>query len=247
MDRGHVERDQRNLKDESDQIEQAIAAQTTVASEAKIELETRRIILDDDIEELRRLLVAKETERAEILVQLREEDSKIQVVRDKFERQLNRLKEREDLITRSKVECDADAEVLQKKKDEHDIEQKAVEEKKATMLAASQQLTIELSLSDRVKVLLLAKDHATATGGSEGDEGYQERLLQLKESIADVEETTHNLQRQLRLLQEQMDAMAAELKQIVENLPQLEANKKAAASARKFKVRFGHAIITFDR
>lgn len=242
MTRGHILRDEQNFNEERDQIEEVIAAQTTAATDAKAELDSRRVILEDEIEELRQLLAAKKAERDEVLHKLQEEDSKIQVVRTKFDRQLNRLKEREDMISRSKSDCEADAAALQAKQNEYQQERDAIEAKKQRMLSASEQWLAELALTEQVKTLLAVKTAELSSSSAQLDHSHEEKVLELKASIADAEETVHDLQRQHQRTQQQIESLSDELKQITEHLPQLEANKKAAAAARKFKVR--NAVIS---
>lgn len=244
MERAHVERDAAHVAEEFDRMEKLIEAQTAGDAERRDELARDKAAKEAEIDELKMRLAAATAERDSINVELEETDAKISTARAKFERQLQRLEQRDAMVKASAADCDAELGALDKEKAA--IETAAVEAKSmaAQRSRVADAASVELDVARRLAAAASVwqqepsqeqADDKDGENPADDDASLEAELQALRVTVAEAEETAHEATGNRRELESKRTALLAERASIDERIPQLEASKKAAASARQYK------------
>ncbi|KAK7237221.1 hypothetical protein SO694_00097068 [Aureococcus anophagefferens] len=104
MEKAHVERDAAHVADEFERMEALIEAQTSGDAARRHALSLEKERKDAELEELQRRSRCSR-ERDAVSAELGDCDDKIQLARSKFERQLTRLAQRDDMVKASAADC----------------------------------------------------------------------------------------------------------------------------------------------
>jgi len=234
LEEAQLVKHRRTLAEEEQQTEAQIEQQTKGIAESKAGLVERLAAVDAEIEELEQRLKEKQGAKASVLSQLESVEGKIQQVRAKFDRQLKRIKERDESI----------------KQDENAY---AAEERKfrEDMAALSEaQNSAETNRESADKLLAqAASELSVASETAEVLETEAQLRHQVQEQVRAGAEAADKLQREYREAQalvgtaeqavkdliSERNAVDLEVTDIQKRLPALDKAKKAAANARNFK------------
>lgn len=110
LEKSHCDREQHTLDSESGVIEEAIKSQVGDFYAKKETTEVQLFAVQDEIRKLEEVLAQKRLEEAELSKSLKLVDNKIGEVRKKYDRQLHRIQERKDALSRSQRECEMEQE-----------------------------------------------------------------------------------------------------------------------------------------
>jgi chromosome segregation ATPase len=238
LEKGHFEREETALSSDSERTEEAIRSQTGDLSERKLELQRAVGGVEEEIRALQEQLAAKMAERSSLSADLDQVEGRIGEVRKKYDRQLHRIADRQAALRQSKQEClQEEGAVL--------ADQAALCAQSAKDNEAAQQVlewAVALELDTTVLDAFLANLSATAQSASQiasissleaagGDDGA-EALRKNLEAILFLTTKKHAVVGELRA---RCDALLTESRRLGEQIPQLEAEKKAHAAAKRFK------------
>jgi hypothetical protein len=238
LEKGHFEREESALSGDSERTEEAIRSQTGDLSERKAELQRAVGGVEEEIRILQEQLAAKLAERSSLSADLDQVEGRIGEVRKKYDRQLQRIADRQAALRQSKQEClDEEGAVL--------ADQAALSAQSARDIEAAQQvrewaasLELDTAVLDAFLANLSAKAQSTgqiasiscleAAGGDVTAEALRKNL----EAILFLTSKKHAAVGELRA---NCDALLMESRRLGEQIPQLEAEKKAHAAAKRFK------------
>lgn len=238
LEKGHFEREETALSGDSERTEEAIRSQTGDLSERKEELQRAVGGVEEEIRVLQEQLAAKMAERSSLSADLDQVEGKIGEVRKKYDRQLQRIADRQAALRQSKQEClEEEGAVL--------ADQAALCAQSARDQEAAQQvrewaaaLDLDTAVLDAFLANLSAKAQSAgqiasissleAAGGDDAAEALRKNL----EAIIFLTTKKHTVVGELRA---RCDALLTESRRLGEQIPQLEAEKKAHAAAKRFK------------
>ncbi|KAF0685103.1 Aste57867_22977 [Aphanomyces stellatus] len=230
----HVTVNMGHLNDEKAEIEGSIAAQCVDEVESRAALLEEKDTVVAEIEALEAKLAALRAHVVELDAGIATADAGIQVVRNKFSRQLKRLSDREKSILKTKKEVEADElamhrqeEAFAAKKDDFSAKLKAL---------ATQVLSVQTELRVAAIVVKLAEDQNSARQAKdERAKKHEAQLKSLRDEAAESEKHWTLLKNQQADLQKKLNGFRTLIMTAGTTLPQLEAEKKAAAAERNFK------------
>jgi hypothetical protein len=113
MEKNHCEREQEALNKENQVIEDAIKSQVGDFYTKKEAIENQLSSLQEEIRELENQLKMKKAYETDLLKSLSSIDSKINEARKKFDRQLSRIQERLDTLSKAQLECLQEEKIIQ--------------------------------------------------------------------------------------------------------------------------------------
>jgi hypothetical protein len=113
MEKSHCEREQEALNKENQVIEDAIKSQVGDFYTKKEAIENQLSSLQEEIRELENQLKMKKAYETDLLKSLSSIDSKINEARKKFDRQLSRIQERLDTLSKAQRECLQEEKIIQ--------------------------------------------------------------------------------------------------------------------------------------
>ena len=116
LDEKHIFRDETNVKEERNELEQTIGQQTTETEGLKTSAEGKLAAVELEIGELEETLARKRAERDEVRSSLAMHEDAITTVRAKFDRQLQRLGVREDAAVTARREWEVENGALKKER-----------------------------------------------------------------------------------------------------------------------------------
>lgn len=237
MERAHVERDAAHVAEEFERMEKLIEAQTAGDASRRDELSRDKAAKELEIDELKMRLAAAQAERDVIDDELREIEGKIGNARAKFERQLQRLEQRDKMVKASAADCDAELAALEREKEAIELASQHAERLATERANVADAAALELDVSRRLAAAAAVWQHADGQGNDSDEAGriLETELQALRCAVAEAEEAFHDAAKQLRELEASRASLRAERSAIDERIPQLESAKKAAAAARQYK------------
>jgi hypothetical protein len=235
LEKNHVEREESVILEESETIEKAIHSQTSQVQEHKDELDMQLLGVSSEIKNLEMLLIAKKEEEKRIRSELVLTESKIDEVRKKYERQLQRIYDRSSAIASAKNECLKEESSIRKDREvfnareeginsiRYDIENWLLNMKQELdMTGTIQDVLAGLNSNDEVEVL------PTVSVDTSNINALQHEVL-IAEDVYFVSQTS------LKAAKDRVEALRNEDAEISEKIPQLETEKKSHASNKRFK------------
>eukprot|EP00978_Attheya_sp_CCMP212_P001852 scaffold3824_cov48-Attheya_sp.AAC.1 len=116
----HVERDESLVKEERNELESSISEQTSEMEQTRDMASTQLNVVNEEIEELKKLLAEKEAVASELTVQVAEQEASIHRVRTKFSRQLNKIYKKEATVNENRNEWETEKSAYDQMKEEHE-------------------------------------------------------------------------------------------------------------------------------
>lgn len=240
LEKGHFEREEQALTGDSERTEEAIRTQTGDLAEKKEGLESAMDALNEEIRALQEQLALKLAAQLLLSSDLKQVDGKIGEVRKKYDRQLQRISDRQEALQQSKAEClDEESAVLR--------EQALLEAQAADSKTSKQQSSLwACSLAADVEIAEVLLSRLKSSSGGSGD--TQIASIGATEAAADdasSAELKRNQEAILYLLNKKRalitelhahrDSLICESKRLADLLPVFDAEKKACAAGKRFK------------
>ncbi|CAE7241350.1 AL1 [Symbiodinium pilosum] len=230
----HIEKDSQNLKEEWQQVTEAIDQQTTEDAAERDRAAKERAALDEEIQELERRLAQKLEQRKTLTEVIDSCDIRISCIRSKFEKQLGRLEGKQKRLEEAQKEVEVDSQQVCQMEAELQKDREALREQE---LQHQQQMR-DIRRASRE----LQKQRCFLSGIIQRRVVWQRLMEPHRESLHEArqkwEETTQRCM-ELSTSSASQEAAAAKLRSqidaTVEVLPSLEAEKKLAVASRSFK------------
>ncbi|CAN0055043.1 unnamed protein product [Ectocarpus fasciculatus] len=250
LEKTHVERDWAHLEEELSQTEKAISDQTGGEDERMSKLRLMRMELEGEVKELEAQLEAKRGALREVLAGLDEAEGRITAVRGKFDRQLQRLRERERLVEVSRQDCQTEEASLQGDRDHHrELMEQATKEQQGLMdavggiaedvkLAEILQSTLSKHWASESRTGRGPADEENVTETSDEDsrnDARNDALVALRSEVEGARSRYELKGRAVAALDERKDELKAEMATNADALPDLEQRKRAAVGAKNYK------------
>lgn len=230
----HLQKDSENLQEEWQQVNEAIDQQTTEDVAERDKAVSQRGKLDEEIQELERLLASKLEERKELTQVVDSCDIRIACIRSKFEKQLGRLEGKQKRLEEAQKEMELDTqqvsqmeaelrkerEALKEQEGQHQRQMKEI--RKTSKELRRQRWFLAEVIQRRVVWQKLMEPHRDSL--SEARSKWEETTQKCIELSA----TSASQEAEAAKLRSQIDAH-------VQMLPSLEAEKKLAVASRSFK------------
>ncbi len=229
QDLKHLERDEQLVGEEKKELEHSIQDQTGEIEIQKEEADSKLTEVEDEIEELRKLVQMKQQEAADLRTQIFGFEDSISKVRVKFSRQLTRVDKKEIAVKESRREWETENEQHKRQKDAHDIQVQAHSD---TLLAHEELLKTldsELKLSKDFSEIIPTFMEEESESEDEGS------LAQLKANVVKCEGAIDVAKKTLKMASMTIQSLQNERDMLVARIPELETRKKAAAAGRDFK------------
>ncbi|CCI46086.1 unnamed protein product [Albugo candida] len=230
----HVSVTLKHVTSERDEIEARITEQCKSEIEVQKSLEEEKQVVEEEVRELERQLSIKKARVTEIQMAIDKAEKEIDVVRNRFSRQVKRISDREEGILRTKSEVEADVEHLKEQKEQFIQKVREYQEK---IMDSSTQIK---SLRKAIMVATLLTDVLEMQEARREDSLVRKKersndLNSLSDKAAIAEQSVAMLRKQQEGLEKSL-AMHANAKASADSMiPRLESEKKAAATQRNFK------------
>jgi chromosome segregation ATPase len=249
MERSGVAREESALEEEKNEIEGVINSQTSEIEKDREDLEMRLMGVTAEIKNLEKLLEQKRREEIELKGELGVVEEKIGVVRKKYDRRLQRIHDRVIDLTSDSEACRKEEEVIQEQRRLFLEDKSFVEKIEKDVDSWLLWMEGEIEITSKLKTALEnIRDHdqqgATASAmtspsvaGVEAavvGDGH-DQLVMLKEKVSLAENEVLAATAHVKSAQELVGQLMDEDAEIAEKLPQLEAEKKAHATNKRFK------------
>jgi len=264
MEIGHTEKEEEVIREETESVEASIEGQTSDLMARKEGIQSKMADVDSEIAKLEAALRSKRAERERLTQELGSTDSEIQKIRSKFDRQLQRLKEKEKSLAGSRAECVAEETVLKKQKESFEKACAAVKSeqtrRKALVDSAREELNVATMLTSTFTAQVRIDAHRKIPshpfysdnpdwGGMYVDfqEEYQKvlemdvsqstltELHKLQEQVKEAEDKAHGVTQEYNSLKARIDGLREEIDSIETRIPLLEHAKKEAAANKNYK------------
>lgn len=243
LEKGHFQREEEALQGDTERTEEVIRSQTVDLSVKKADLEVSIGMLDDEIRSLQQQLAGKMAEQKQLSNELDHVDGRIGEVRKKYDRQLQRIVDRQCALEQSKREClqEESAVLLEQRA----MEKQVQDSKNSSSSAAlwTQALESDVTVADALLRNLTPSKAPSAP--SDGSALASISRVEGTPEDASTQELRRNLEAISFLLgkknalvgdlQTQRDGLLAESRRVGELMPKLETEKKAHAANKRFK------------
>merc|ERR1719213_533188 len=209
-------------------MEQLIEQQTSGDLERRDALADQRALKELELEDLRRRVAVLEAERDAVEAELDDCDGKIKLARSKFERQLQRLAQRDQMVKASAKDCEREASVLDAERARQACSGALVAADLSSRRRVAETAASELDAADR---LANSKPVWQADEVDDDDEALRQPRKNCEEAEASLREACSKRD----ALDDDALVLRNALKALDDRLPELERQKKAAAAARNYK------------
>lgn len=230
----HLQKDSQNLQEEWQQVNEAIDQQTTEDVAERDKAVSQRGELDEEIQELERLLASKLEQRKELTQVIDSCDIRIACIRSKFEKQLGRLEGKQKRLEEAQKEMDMDTQQVSQMEAELQKEREALKEQEVQHQRQMKEIR-KTSKELRRQRWFLAEVIQHRVVWQKLMEPHRDSL---SEARSKWEETTQKCL-ELSATSASQEAEAAKLRSQIDGhvqmLPNLEAEKKLAVASRSFK------------
>ena len=233
QDLKHIERDAKLVEEEEKELEIAISEQSGEFEKVRDDAKVRLTEVETEIDELRKLLAAKQKVAAELRTEIAGHEDSILRVRFKFTRQLDRVKKKKHTIEDNREEYEAENKTHQRNKEQHEAQVKAHSE---ALLARDQlldSLSKEIEMADTFESIV-AKEMSFEISAKDDDE-LDDPLAQLQADVVKCEAAVTESKEVLKAVTVASTNLEEEIKTLELRIPELEEAKKEAASRRDFK------------
>ena len=239
LEKGHFEREEKALSGDSERTEEAIRTQTGDLSSRKQELESSMDDLSEEIRILQEQLALKLAAQQQLARDLDLVDGKIGEVRKKYDRQLQRISDRQHALQQSKAEClEEESAVLA---EQAVMEAQAAEhlrkKQEATAWATSLVADIQVAdvLLDKLKPSGALTNAQIATISPLETATEDATTTELKRSMDAISYLLNKKRLQTTELHSQRDDLVSESRRLADLALVLDAEKKSHAAAKRFK------------
>jgi hypothetical protein len=233
QDLKHMERDAKLVEEERKEVEAAISEQTgafeLLRDDAKEKLKT----VEDEIDELRKQLVAKQRIAAQLRTEHAGHDESILKVRVKFTRQVERVTNKERSIASSKLEWEEEKKQHDKNREAYDAKVMAHTDAQVQREQLLESLSKEVLLADTFGDIV-AKEIGVGLLPNEEDE-LDSDLAQMQADVVKCEAAFSEAKTVLKVILNSLTKLETEVEALETRLPLLEDIKTAAAAQRDFK------------
>jgi len=184
-----------------------------------------------EVEELKKLLAAKEAQASQLSLVVAQHDASIMQVRSKFSRQLTRVEKKEMAVKESRNEWEGELATFKRQKEKHETEVAAHSEyllsKERIILRAQR----EISCIDKIEDIIMKEVFV----GDVDMRAETSSLVDLEGSVVALQVAVDEANQGLLSAQAAVDRIQDEVSSIQAKLPMLEAEKREAAAKRDFK------------
>lgn len=243
LEKSHFEKEETALAEELRVTEDAIKSQSGAVQVKKEEIEISLLSVQGEIKLLEQQLAAKRNEEQQLQKELTLVDTKITEVRKKYERQLQRIQDRSYALAETKRECLAEEAALMQEKEAYARQAQEALDARESFVGWTRSVRDDLQVMDlfvkntekaEEDFRLLTNSVATSAGDqsrSGGDDKTAALQAAQNEALSALNQAT-TCETEMR---QQMEDLSAEGRAILEQIPKLEAEKKAHAGAKRFK------------
>lgn len=228
----HIEKEEESLNQEKVNVEESINTQSGDIMQNKAILEIQLSTISNEIQDLEQLLKMKKSEESKLIQDLQDIDIKVSSVRKRYEKQLNRIHDRQELLSKTKYEC-FDEETNYKKElalYESDVVNSTLE--RDSFVSFQNLLLLESSalkiLSETIEEIEKSKV-SCLTDSSKEYEDFKTKLAIAETELLTVIGNKTSITNEIHVLTQELNDL------IEETLPKLENEKKSHASAKRFK------------
>ena len=235
QDLKHLERDEGLVSEERKEVESAISEQSCQFEKDRDDAKARLITVEEEIEELRKKLKAKETEATQLRNDVAGHDDSILQVRVQFARQLQRVQKKETTVQDHRNEWETEKATFSAEKEKHEAEvaahSEAVGAHEKLMASLKDEITLATVL-EKIVQSEIGLEKSSDNGEAEEKDG---ELLGLQADVVKCEAAVSEASEVLKAATALLVSLEEEMGALIAKIPQLEAAKKEAASKRDFK------------
>jgi len=233
MDLKHLERDEVLVEEERKELEGTIQEQTSDIEKGRDQAKERLEMVNEEIQDLRALLAAKEGLAAELQSEYASHETSITRVRSKFSRQLGRLEKKSTALTDSRREWEAEKKHFDHLKESHES---AMQSHSEALIAHDEMMKMiqeEITTAEKVEDVIV-KEIVEAESRDAGEETSSESR-ELQAEVLKCEAAADEANQVLVASKAKVNNLKDEIDQIDRLIPDLEEQKKNAAASRDFK------------
>jgi len=241
LEKGHFEREEQALAGDSERTEEAIRTQTGDLSARKMGLEASMDTLSEEIRLLQEQLSLKLAAQQVLAADLSAVDGKIGEVRKKYDRQLQRISDRQSALQLSKAECLEEESLVVREQRALEAAAAARKHSKQAAAAWASSLEVDIEIADvllaQLKVPLGSASSSTPMASikpidSVVDDAASAELRRNLEAISYLLNKKRSL---VAELQAQGADLSGESRRLADLVPVFELEKKTHAAAKRFK------------
>ena len=233
MDLKHLERDEGLVEEERKELEGTIQEQTSDMEKLRDQAKERLERVNEEIQDLRALLDAKENLAAELQSDFAAQETAISKIRSKFSRQLSRLENKLTALKANRKEWESERQHHDHLKSSHESAIKAHSEALTAHEEMMKIIQEEISTAEKVEEIIVSEIVEAETR-----EAADEASSEVRELQADVlkhEAAADEANQVLMAAKATVSNLRDELEHIEKKIPELEEQKKTAAASRDFK------------
>ncbi len=238
QDLKHLERDEQLVAEERSELETSISEQSGEYERQRDGVKEKLSSIEEEIAELRRQLDAKSKIAAGLRTEMHGLEDNISRVRVKFSRQLTRLDKKERTIHENRLEWETEKSIFKRQKEAHELQVQSHSEALLEHDALMKNLDDELKWCKEFAGMVSTKLGFMQKDGKskEADDAQAEsNLAHLQADVVKCEAACSEAKIILKAATAAVNNLEAEHSRLVSRVPQLEAEKKAAAAKRDFK------------
>jgi len=228
----NIERDEGFAQEERGELEANISEQTSGIEGLRDAAGEKLKEINEEIDELRRQLEAKEMEAAQVKMELHGHQESIEQVRKKFSRQLTRLVKKESAVKESRHEWDTEKAMYKKARLEHEAEVTAHSEALMAHDKIIAQVKDEIHVAEEL-AKVIAQEVVVDKGIAPGE--ADEELIMAQAEVLKLEAAAEEANQVLAAGKSSIATLMEDISTIEVRLPIVESEKKLAASTRDFK------------
>ena len=233
MDLKHLERDEGLVEEERKELEGTIQEQTSDMEKLRDQAKERLERVNEEIQDLRALLEAKENLAAELQSDFAAQETAISKIRSKFSRQLARLENKLTALKANRKEWESEKQHHDHLKSSHESAIKAHSEALTAHEEMMKIIQEEISTAEKVEEMIVSEIVEAETREA-ADEASSE-LRELQADVLKCEAAADEANQVLMAAKATVSNLRDELEHIEKQIPELEEQKKAAAASRDFK------------
>ena len=233
MDLKHLERDEGLVEEERKELEGTIQEQTSDMEKLRDQAKERLERVNEEIQDLRALLEAKENLAAELQSDFAAQETAISKIRSKFSRQLARLENKLTALKANRKEWESEKQHHDHLKSSHESAIKAHSEALTAHEEMMKIIQEEISTAEKVEEIIVSEIVEAETREA-ADEASSE-VRELQADVLKCEAAADEANQVLMAAKATVSNLRDELEHIEKQIPELEDQKKAAAASRDFK------------
>uniref|UniRef100_A0A7S2XN44 UVR domain-containing protein n=1 Tax=Attheya septentrionalis TaxID=420275 RepID=A0A7S2XN44_9STRA len=235
----HVERDESLVTEERNELESSISEQTSEMEQVRDTASTQLNVVNEEIEELKKLLAEKEAVASELTVQVAEQEASIHRVRTKFSRQLNKIYKKEATVNENRNEWETEKSAYDQMKEEHEATVKSHSEALLAHEDMMSRLQHEIDSSQSMEKVIQKEiqfDNSSLDDDTNtNDDVNNEEMAKVQAQVVECEAAVDEANQVLVLATGIISGLKEEIRDIDTQIPSLEEAKKSAAVKRDFR------------